>query len=238
MSGHSKWAQIKHKKAITDAKRSKIFSKLAAFITIAAREKGGDPGMNPKLRMSIEKAKGMNMPMDNIERAIKKGAGGNDGQGFEELLLEAYGPNGKALLITAITDNKNRTNSEVKHIINEFGGKMANSGSVKWLFEEKGQIVLEDQKMSDDLELKVIEAGAEDVKTEDNQIIILMKTENLEAVKKVLIENNIQISEASIGFFPKNLETVTDSEKSTYEKLYDALDDHQDVGDIYFNFDF
>jgi YebC/PmpR family DNA-binding regulatory protein len=238
MSGHSKWTQIKHKKAATDAKRSKLFSKLAAFITIAAREKGGDPSMNPKLRMSIEKAKSMNMPMDNIERAVKKGAGGNDGQNFEDLLLEAYGPNGKALLITAITDNKNRTNAEIKHILNEFGGKMANSGSVRWLFEEKGQIVLENEKLSDELELKIIEAGAEDVEAEDNQIIILTKTENLESVKKALIENNLKISESTIGFFPKNLETVTDSEKATYEKLYEALDDYQDVDEVYFNFNF
>lgn len=238
MSGHSKWAQIKHKKAITDAKKSKIFSKLAALISIAAREKGGGASMNPKLRLAVEKARAMNMPMENIERAIKRGTGGIESGNLEELLLEAYGPGGKAILISAITDNKNRTLAEIKHILNEYGGKLASSGSVRWMFEEKGKIILENQKLNEEVELKIIEAGAEDIKVERGEIIILTKPEDLELVKQEIIKAKMEISETSLDFIPKTSEKISEEERGAYEKLFEALDDQQDVEEIYSNIEF
>jgi len=238
MSGHSKWAQIKHKKAATDAKRSKVFSKLAAVIAIAAREKGGDPNMNPSLRMAIDKARSLNMPMDNIERAIKRGTGEAGGAGLEEMLLEAYGPAGKALLIQAISDNKNRTIAEIKHILNEHGGKMASAGSVKWLFEEKGKIILENQKLTDELELKLIEAGAEDIQTDGEQIIILTKPERLESTKHKISEIGLTVSEANLSFLPKNPEKISETDQTAYEKLFEDLDDQQDVEEVYTTLEF
>jgi len=238
MSGHSKWAQIKHKKAITDAKKSKIFSKLAALISIAAREKGGGASMNPKLRLAVEKARAMNMPMENIERAIKRGTGGIESGNLEELLLEAYGPGGKAILISAITDNKNRTLVEIKHILNEYGGKLASSGSVRWMFEEKGKIILENQKLNEDMELKIIEAGAEDIKIERGEIIILTKPEDLELVKQEIIKAKMEISETSLDFIPKTSEKISEEERGAYEKLFEALDEQQDVEEIYSNIEF
>ncbi len=238
MSGHSKWAQIKHKKAATDAKKSANFSKLTALITVAAREKGGDSNTNPKLRMAIDKARSFNMPSDNIERAIKKGTGELEGITIEELLIEAYGPNGKPILITAMTDSKNRTISEIKHILSKHDGKMANSGSVKWLFEEKGQIIMENQKIDDDLELKLIELGAEDIKENDGGIEIITKPNDLEKVKEELLNSEKQISESSLSFLPKNPEIVSESEKETLIKLFDELDNHQDVAEIYSSIDF
>lgn len=235
MSGHSKWAQIKHKKAATDAKKSKVFSKLAALITIAAREKGGDPEMNPKLRMMIDKARSENMPMDNIERAIKRGTGSGEAGGLEEMFLEAYGPGGKALLIHIVTDNKNRTIAELKHILNECGGKMAGAGSVKWLFEEKGKIVLENQKLNEELELKIIGAGTEDILSDAEATVIFTRPENLDLVKQKILEAGLKISESSLEFVPKNAENISDAEKETYEKLFEALDEHQDVNEIYSN---
>ena len=238
MSGHSKWAQIKHKKAITDAKKSKIFSKLAALISIAAREKGGGASMNPKLRLAVEKARAMNMPMENIERAIKRGTGGIESGNLEELLLEAYGPGGKAILISAITDNKNRTLAEIKHILNEGGGKLASSGSVRWMFEEKGKIILENQKLNEEVELKIIEAGAEDIKVERGEIIILTKPEDLELVKQEIIKAKMEISETSLDFIPKTSEKISEEERGAYEKLFEALDEQQDVEEIYSNIEF
>jgi len=238
MSGHSKWAQIKYKKAITDAKKSKIFSKLAALITIATREKSGDPNMNPKLRLAVEKARAMNMPMGNIERAIKRGTGEIEAGNLEELLLEAYGPGGKAILISAITDNKNRTLAEIKHILNEYGGKLASSGSVRWMFEEKGKIILENKKLNEDMELKIIEAGAEDIKTDGETIMIFTQPECLELVKQKIIEVGLEISDASLDFVPKTTEKISEDEKENYEKFFEALDDQQDVEEIYSNIEF
>jgi len=238
MSGHSKWAQIKRKKAVTDAKRSKVSSKLAAVISIAAREKGGDPNMNPSLRMAIDKARSLNMPMDNIERAISRGAGSAEAGGLEEIILEAYGPGGKALLVKAITDNKNRTIAEIKHILNEHDGKMANAGSVKWLFEEKGKIVLENQKLTDELELKLIEAGAEDIQSDEEQITISTKPENLESTKQKISETGITAAEANLTFVPKNPEKISEANQAAYEKLFESLDDQQDVEEVYTTLEF
>jgi len=233
MSGHSKWAQIKHKKAATDAKKSVNFSKLTALITVAAREKGGDANTNPKLRMAIEKAKSFNMPADNIERAIKKGTGELEGIVIEELFIEAYGPNGKPILITAVTDSKNRTISEIKHILSKYEGKMAGSGSVQWMFEEKGQIILNNQKIDDDLELKLIEIGAEEIKEGDEEIEIITKPNDLEKMKEEILKSGKQIFESSVTFLPKNPEIVSETEKEHLNKLFEELDNHQDVVEIY-----
>jgi YebC/PmpR family DNA-binding regulatory protein len=233
MSGHSKWAQIKHKKAATDAKKSANFSKLTALITVAAREKGGDSNTNPKLRMAVEKAHSFNMPAENIERAIKKGTGELEGIIIEELFIEAYGPNGKPILITAVTDSKNRTISEIKHLLSKHEGKMAGSGSVKWMFEEKGQIILENQKIDDELELKLIGLGVEDIKENETEIEIITQPHNLEIIKEELLKSKKQISESSITFLPKNPEIVSDEEKEHLEKLFEELDNHQDVVEIY-----
>jgi conserved hypothetical protein TIGR01033 len=238
MSGHSKWAQIKHKKAATDAKKSKIFSKLAAAITVAAREGGGDPDKNPKLRLAIDKARSFNMPSDNIERAIKRGIGALEGAQLEELIFEAYGPNGHPLLITAITDNRNRTLAEVKHILNKYGGKLGAEGSVKWMFDLKGKIILNKDSLTEDEELKLIEAGVEDVKKEDGNIVLYTKPENLYQTQKICSEMNFSILESSLDFIPKNIEKISEDEKEIYEKLFDELDDQSEVKDIFSTIEF
>jgi len=238
MSGHSKWAQIKHKKAATDAKKSKIFSKLAAAITVAAREGGGDPDKNPKLRLAIDKARSFNMPSDNIERAIKRGIGALEGAQLEELIFEAYGPNGHPLLITAITDNRNRTLAEVKHILNKYGGKLGAEGSVKWMFDLKGKIILNKDSLTEDEELKLIEAGVEDIKKEDDNIVLYTKPENLYQTQKICSEMNFSILESSLDFIPKNIEKISEDEKEIYEKLFDELDDQSEVKDIFSTIEF
>lgn len=239
MAGHSKWAQIKHKKTATDAKKSQIFSKLSALITVAAREKGPNPELNPKLRMAIEKARAFNMPQENIERAIKRGIGQGEGAQLEELLIEAYGPGGRPLLIQAITDNKNRTLNEIRHILNNFQGKMATSGSVRWLFTEKGKFLLQPKEIKEEEELKIIEAGAEDIQIKEDQIVILTKPDNFEKMKKTLLELNFQFQEEPIiEFIPKTTEKISEEEKKIYENLFEALDNQNEVEEIYSNLEF
>ena len=232
MSGHSHFATIKHKKGIADAKRGKIFSKMARVITIAAKEKGADPDTNPGLRMAIDQAKKVNMPKDNIERAIKKGTGELAGDHLEEITLEAYGPEKTAIILEGITDNRNRTLSEVKIILNQYNGKLANEGSVKWLFDKKGIIVLNvEGKDKEELELAVIEAGADDITWEENLLHIYTKPEELEKVKKNLEGNDIE--SANLGWKPK--ETIEVSRMESIQKLFEALDDNDDVQEIYSN---
>ncbi len=238
MSGHSKWAQIKHKKALTDAKKSKNFSKLAAAITVAVKEKGADPDKNPKLRLAIEKARSFNMPTTNIERAIQKGVGSNEANQLEELTFEAYGPNGHPLLILAITDNHNRTLAEIKHILTKYGGKLGTSGSVLWMFEQKGKIILKNNNLTDDEELKLIEAGVDDIKKEDENIIIYTQPENLFNIQQKIKDFGFEIEDASFEFIPKNIENISDEERNIYEKLFDELDDQEEVKDIYSSIDF
>ena len=232
MSGHSHFATIKHKKGIADAKRGKVFSKMARVITIAAKEKGADPDTNPGLRMAIDQAKKVNMPKDNIERAIKKGTGELAGDNLEEITLEAYGPEKTAIILEGITDNRNRTLSEVKIILNQYNGKLANEGSVKWLFDKKGIIVLNvEGKDKEELELTVIEAGADDITWEENLLHIYTKPEELEKVKKNLEGHNIE--SANLGWVPK--ETIEVSRMESIQKLFEALDDNDDVQEIYSN---
>jgi YebC/PmpR family DNA-binding regulatory protein len=239
MSGHSKWSQIKHKKALTDAKRGKLFSKMARLITVAAREKGGDPASNPKLRVAIDKAHSFNMPHENIERAVKRGTGDLEGVKIEEFILEAYGPAGAALIIEGTTDNKNRTVSELKHLLSQHDGKLANPGSVLWLFERRGLINLKKtgSLKKDILELSAINAGAQDLRWLDEENLeIYTQPEELEKIKKLLEEKNIKIEEASLGWQPKNEITIDDPKtKERLEKLFETLDENDDVNEIYSN---
>jgi len=240
MSGHSKWSQIKHKKGITDVKKGKVFSKLAKMISVAAREGGGDPNANYKLRMIIDKAKMVNMPSDNVDRAIKKGTGALEGVKMEEVTYEAYGPGGIALIVEGITDNKNRTVSEIKHLLSSQGGKFAKTGSVSFLFQKKGIIIVnkEENKFNkENLELAAIDAGAEDLRWQDENILeINTKPEYLEKIKTLLKQANITIESSSLDWVPMT-EIIVEEEKTRgkIERLMEALDEHDDVNEIYSN---
>lgn len=240
MSGHSHARTILHKKQITDAKRGKIFSKISRQISVAVRE-GADPKTNPKLRSAVEEAKKFGMPKENIERAIKRGMGQLPGTKLEEVVFEAYGPGGIALIIEGITDNKNRTFSEIKQILSQNKGKLANEGSVKWLFERKGCIIVdcelqnEDLKDKEDLELKAIEAGAEDIYWHNDILDIYTKPEEVEKVKKNLEEKGIQAESVSLDWVAKEGIEAEEKIKEASEKLFEALDENDAVQEIYSN---
>lgn len=240
MSGHSHFAGIKHKKAITDAQRSRAFSKLAREITIAARE-GGKLETNSKLRVAMEKAKEMNMPKDNIERAIMRGSGGAAEERLEEILYEAYGPGGIAVLIEGITDNKNRALGEIKQALNQNGGKLVGEGAVRWLFERKGYLILdlnvqkEDFKDKEKLEIAAIEAGAEDLYWHENLLDIYTKVEDLEKVKKNLEEKEIKTDSTSLDWVSKEVVQLDEENKMSCQKLFEALDELESVQEIYSN---
>ncbi|MCK4454318.1 YebC/PmpR family DNA-binding transcriptional regulator [Candidatus Parcubacteria bacterium] len=242
MSGHSHFSSIKHKKEITDAKRGKIFSKLARQISVAVREKGSDPETNSGLRLVIEKAKSVNMPKDNIERAIKRGTGELAEEKLEEVMYEAYGPGGIAIIIEGITDNKNRALGEIKQILNQAGGKLADSGSVKWMFERKGAIIIEipkseirNPKFKENLELKVIEAGADDIYWHNETLDVYTKPEDLEKVKKNLEEQGIRAESASLDWVAKDEIKLEEKEAKAAERLFELLDENEAVQEIYSN---
>ncbi len=239
MSGHSKWASIKHKKAAQDAKRGKVFTKLIKEITVAAREGGGDPEMNPRLRTAITRAKVANMPADNIDRAIKKGTGELPGVSYESVAYEGYGPGGVAILVLAYTDNKNRTVAEVRHIFSKRGGNLAGAGSVAWIFEKKGLIFVDASNVDEEkLFDVVIEAGAEDMKREGSNFEIYTETSNLEAVKEAITSNGIEFQNAEITMVPSNTTPVSDVNTARQIlSLMDALEEHDDVEAVYSNFD-
>lgn len=238
MSGHSKWSQIKHKKAITDAKKGKIFSKMARLISVAARAKGKDPEANPTLRTMIDKARSLNMPLDNIERAIAKGAGELEGSQIEELTIEAYGPAGSALIIEGTTDNRNRSLSEIKFLLSQHDGKLANPGSVLWLFERYGLITVKaSPAKKDELELTAIDSGAQDIRWPNEETMeVYTHPAELEKTKKLLEEKNIKTEETTLIWRPKNeikIDGAKDNER--LEKLFEALDEHDDVNEVYSN---
>ena len=239
MSGHSHYATIKHKKALTDAKRSKVFSKMAKALSIAAREKGGDPESNPTLRTMIEKARDLNMPRDNIERAIKKGSGELSGEILENITLEALGPGGIAMIIEGITDNKNRSLGEIKKILSEHNAKLAGEGAVKWLFERKGVIKIKldaPNANKDDLEMLAIEAGADDLaESEEGFMDVYTKSEDLDKVKRALEEGGVKIEDASLGWIEKESIVLDEKEKTKYENIFEALDESDAVQNIYSN---
>ena len=233
MSGHSKWSQIKHKKAITDARRSKIFSKLAAMISIAVRKGGKDPESNPSLRLAIEKAKEFNMPKENIERAIQRGSGELAGTKLEEITYEAYGPGGIGILIKTITDNKNRTAGEIKKILNENDGKLAESGSVSFQFEEKSFLTIAKSDFSEDLCLSLIEKGMEGFEEREEEIIIFSQPKNFSSLKQFLEEKNVKILSTGLEPVAKQKQEVDQEIKKKLEKLFEELEEQNEVEEIY-----
>ena len=237
MSGHSKWAKVKYQKAVKDPKKGKAFSKLTNLITVAARE-GGDLETNPKLRLAIEKAKALDMPKDNIDRAIQRGTGeGAEGKLLEELICEAYGPGGTAILIQVITDNKNRTLAELRHLLSSYDAKMANSGSVRYMFQETGRLIVPKANWNDTLALKTIEKGAEEIKEKDEIVEIYTSVSNLNNLKTFIEDNlpGIQM-EASIDFVAQQPVSINDEAlKNKLETLFNALDENSDVEEIFSN---
>ena len=239
MSGHSKWATIRRKKGALDAKRGKLFTKLIKELTIAAREGGGDPAGNPRLRLAIDNAKAANMPADNIERAIKKGTGELEGTTISELTYEGYGPGGIALLVEVATDNKNRTVAEVRHIFSRHSGNMGESGSVAWMFEKKGIITLPKQgKSEDDIMELVLNAGAEDMRTEDEYFEIQTDVEFFEPVRKALAEKKLAMDNASLQWIAKNTVNISGENAEKMMKLIEGLEDCDDIQNVYSNADF
>jgi len=239
MSGHSKWSKVKYQKAVKDPKRAKAFSKLTALITVAAKD-GGNIDSSSKLKMAVDKAKEFGMPKENIERAISRGSGESDDEKkLDEIFCEAYGPGGSALLIHAITDNKNRTLAELRHLLQEHGAKMADTGSVRWMFKESGKIILPKKFWNDDISLEVIENGAEEIKEEDEKIIIYTDPQNLASIKGFLEKKIDQdVIKAEFDFISQQPIEITDKEiKAKLNNLFDALDEHDDVEEIYCNAD-
>lgn len=239
MSGHSHWSTIKHKKGAADARKSKVFSRLAREIMVAAKEGGSDINFNPKLRMTVDRAKEENMPTDNIERSIKKGTGEIEGAILEEVIFEAYGPGGTAIIIEGITDNKNRTLTEIKQILNQNNGKLTGEGAVRWMFEKKGVIVVkkpEDQSViKEDLELTAIESGAEDISWHDDVLIIYTKPEELENIRRSLKNKKIHPESVSLDWLAKKNIAVEEKTKVACQKLFEALDKNDSVQEIYSN---
>ncbi|MFZ5803124.1 MAG: YebC/PmpR family DNA-binding transcriptional regulator [Candidatus Omnitrophota bacterium] len=238
MSGHSKWASIKHKKGAADAKRGKIFTKIMREITVAAKMGGGDPASNPRLRTVILKAREANMPSDNIDRAIKKGTGELEGVTYEEVLYEGYGPAGVALLVSCLTDNKNRTASEIRSIFGKGNGNMAGAGSVAWIFEKKGLILVAKDKATEEQLMELaIAAGAEDLSGEAEKFEITCNPQDLWAVKEALEKAKIPVESADLTMLPKNQTSVSAADARAVLKLIETLEDHDDVQNVYANFD-
>lgn len=239
MSGHSKWAGIKHRKAAVDAKRGQLFGKLARAITVAAREGGGDPDHNATLAQAIVKAKDANMPNDNIERAIKKGTGaGSDSETYHHLTYEGYGPNGVAVYMTVLTDNKNRTAADIRHIFDRGGGKLGTDGSVSWMFERKGVIFVDAAEIDeDDLMMAAIEAGAEDVLSEGDSYEVRCEPSDFMSVRAGLEASGIQYSSAQLTMIPKTTVALAETDARKTLRLLDALEDNDDIQEVYANFD-
>ncbi|HED06807.1 MAG TPA: YebC/PmpR family DNA-binding transcriptional regulator, partial [Ignavibacteria bacterium] len=239
MSGHSKWATTKRKKAVIDAKRGKIFTKLIKEITIAARGGGGDVAGNPRLRLAIDNAKAANMPQDNIERAIKKATGELEGVTYHEFMYEGYGPGGIAILVEVATDNKNRTVAEVRHLFSKAGGNLGENGSVAWMFERKGIITLPAQGKTEEeiLEL-VMDDGAEDLEVEEEFIEVVTPIEAFENVRKKLVDSGLEVENASLQWIAKNLIKVEGETSEKVITLIEALEDNDDVQNVFSNSDF
>jgi YebC/PmpR family DNA-binding regulatory protein len=233
MSGHSKWSTIKHKKAAKDAKRGKLFSKLIKEITVAAKIGGGDINANPRLRTAVNTAKSNSVPNDNIDRAIKKGTGEIEGVEYEEIQYEGYGPGGAAVLVNVMTDNRNRTVSEVRHLFSRFGGNMGESGCVAWMFQKRGILVV-DKSTADEEKLMEIalEAGADDISEQDDSFEIATSPENFDAVQEALEAAGVATSSAEVSMVPSNVVDLTGSSAERTLKLLDELEDHDDVQDV------
>ncbi len=238
MSGHSKWAGIKHKKAKVDAQRGKIFTKLIREITVAARTGGGDPGGNPRLRSAVLAAKAVNMPAENIERAIKKGTGELEGVAYEEITYEGYGPGGVAVLAEVLTDNKNRTVGEVRKIFSRHGGNLGESGCVAFLFEKKGYILVDARKVDEERMMSVaLEAGAEDMQQEETNFAVTTPPKDFDRVREAVVKAGIQPLSAEITMLPKSTVKLDGKPAEQMLKLMEELEEHDDVQHVYANFD-
>lgn len=238
MSGHSKWANIKHRKAAVDARRGKIFTKLIRELTISARHGGGDPESNPRLRTAIAAAKSNNMPGDTIERAINRGTGKGGSEEIHETYYEGYGPGGSAVYIHVMTDNKNRTVSEIRRIFTKYGGNLGESGCVAWIFDTKGRISFDRKTVDEDKVYEIaIDAGAEDVRTEDSELVVITDTENFETVKGKIDEVGLKYLSAEVTMIPQNTVRVDGKDAEQMVRLMEALDDSDDVQNVYSNFD-
>jgi YebC/PmpR family DNA-binding regulatory protein len=238
MSGHSKWASIKHKKAVVDARRGQHFTKLARAITVAAREGGGDPAGNSGLALAIQKARDASMPKENIERAIAKGTGeGADGSQIEGVVYEGYGPGGVALLIEALTDNRNRTGADVRHVLNKHGGDLGEPGSVSYLFDKRGEVVVDATRYNEDDLIVAIDAGAEDIALDEDVFEIITEPGDLGPVREALLEAGVEIESADVSQRPKSRVPLQEADASRLMKLIDALEELDDVGAVHANFD-
>jgi YebC/PmpR family DNA-binding regulatory protein len=238
MSGHSKWASIKHKKATTDARRGQLFTKLARAISVAAREGGGDPEANYTLAAAIQKARDYSMPKDSIQRAIDRGTGaGADGETIERVVYEGYGPSGVAVLVEALTDNRNRTSADLRHTFDKEGGSLGEPGSVAWVFEKRGVVMVDAGRYTEDDLIAAIDAGAEDVAPEGDSLKVVSAAEDLAAVREALESADVNIESAELTMEPKNVVEVGETDARAVMRLMDALDEHDDVEAVHANFD-
>ena len=237
MSGHSKWATIKHKKAATDAKRGKTFTRLIKEITIAARQ-GGDPNGNPRLRAAVTAAKAASMPQDNVKRAIQRGTGELEGGHLDEVMFEGYGPGGAAMLVEVVTDNRNRTVAEIRHLFSKHGGNLAEQGAVAWMFERKCHVLVEQDKTTeDDLMTAVLEAGVDDIRNDGSHWEVVAPPEQHDAIVGALEKAGIPAATVEIGMIPQNLVKLEGKNAGGMLKLSEALEEHEDVQNVYANFD-
>ncbi len=238
MAGHSKWANIKHRKASVDAKRGKVFTKLIRELTVASKEGGPDADSNPRLRAAIQTAKGQNMPNDTIERAIKRGSGDMDGVVYQEVYYEGYGPGGSAVYVQALTDNKNRTVAAVRSLFNKNGGNLGETGCVSWIFEMKGRITFSGESVTEDQLFEIaIDAGAEDVAAEDNDLVVITNTDDFENVKTALKDSGLEYTSAEVTMVPQSNVKIDGKEAERMIRLMEALEDSDDVQNVYANFD-
>lgn len=238
MAGHSKWAQIKRQKAANDKARGKLFAKLGREIAVAAREAGGDPNFNPRLRLAIDNAKAQNMPNDNIDRAVKRGTGDLPGASFEEVAYEGYAPGGVALYVECMTDNANRTVAELRHLLDKKGGNLGQSGSVAWMFERKGQVWLDATRCDEEATLEAaLEAGAENLERDGDEFLVTTAASDFHAVQDALREAGLPIAEAELAMVPNSTMRVSGREAEKVLDILEALDEHDDVQRVYSNVD-
>jgi YebC/PmpR family DNA-binding regulatory protein len=238
MSGHSKWSSIKHKKGAADAKRGKEFTKLARAITVAARDGGPNPEANAPLATAIQKARDASMPKDNIQRAVDRGSGiGTDADAIEQILFEGYGPGGAAILVEALSDNRNRTSADVRHAFNKHHGSLGEPGSVAWIFEKRGVVVVDAGRYGEDDVIAAIDAGAEDVREDGEQLRVISEPGDLGTVREALEAAGVEIQSAEVAMEPKSTVVVKGSEAEDLLRLFDALEEHDDVNEVHGNFD-
>jgi YebC/PmpR family DNA-binding regulatory protein len=238
MSGHSKWSSIKHKKAATDAKRGKLFTKLARAIQVAAREGGGDVETNASLALAVQKARDASMPKENIERAIAKGSGADqDAEAFEDVTYEGYGPGGVAILVETLTDNRNRTGSEVRHAFSRAGGSLGEPGSVAWIFEKKGELVVDARRYAEDDLMVAVDAGAEDLTRDEDVFEVTSAPDDFTAVRDALLEAGVELDSAELVMRPTTRTPVEESQAAALMRLIDSLEEHDDVQTVHANFD-